>query len=78
LGVAFVDRDAFREVNDMFGHANGDDALIAVGDRLKRSVRTEDLVARFGDEPARPCRLWAHGAHARQWYWYFYHRMSVA
>jgi len=47
----FVDLDEFRNVNDAFGYVGGDDALIAVGDRLKRSVRTEDLVARFdGDQ----------------------------
>ncbi len=51
VGVVFVDLDEFRNVNDAFGYVGGDDALIAVGDRLKRSVRTEDLVARFdGDQ----------------------------
>lgn len=50
MGVVLVDLDEFRNVNDTFGYASGDEALIAVGDRLKRSVRTEDLVARLGGD----------------------------
>ena len=51
VGIVLVDLDQFRNVNDSFGYASGDEALIAVGDWLKRSVRTEDLVARLdGDQ----------------------------
>jgi diguanylate cyclase (GGDEF)-like protein/PAS domain S-box-containing protein len=50
VGVVALDLDHFRDLNAYFGHAGGDEALIAVGDRLKRSVRTEDLVARFGGD----------------------------
>jgi diguanylate cyclase (GGDEF)-like protein len=45
--VVLVDLDAFRDINAAFGHAGGDEVLTAVADRLKRSVRTEDLAARF-------------------------------
>ena len=42
--------DDFKDVNDVFGHLAGDRVLYMVGDILRRSVRTYDLVVRYGGE----------------------------
>jgi len=50
-GVLFLDVDAFKVVNDTYGHAAGDDLLAAIGSRLSRHVRLSDTVSRIsGDE----------------------------
>jgi diguanylate cyclase (GGDEF)-like protein len=50
LACLMVDLDRFREVNDKSGHAFGDKVLIDVGGVLKRSVRSCDLVFRYGGD----------------------------
>ena len=47
VGVVYIDLDGFRDINAQVGHTGGDRVLIAIGDRLKRCVRTEDLLARL-------------------------------
>lgn len=46
----YLDLDHFKEVNDRFGHAAGDAVLCQVAERLKRSVRPADAVARIGGD----------------------------
>jgi diguanylate cyclase (GGDEF)-like protein len=50
VGVMFLDLDRFKLLNDTHGHAAGDAALVEVGKRLERSVRSSDTVARIGGD----------------------------
>ncbi|MDN3517440.1 GGDEF domain-containing protein [Aquisalimonas lutea] len=48
--VAFVDLDDFKAINDHHGHEAGDQFLKALGGRLLDSMRTGDLVSRYGGD----------------------------
>ncbi len=51
LGVAFLDVDRFKHINDSHGHATGDAVLVEFARRLRQAVRATDIVARYaGDE----------------------------
>jgi diguanylate cyclase (GGDEF)-like protein/PAS domain S-box-containing protein len=49
-GILFVDIDRFKRINDTHGHETGDDVLRAVARTLLKSVRTFDIVGRWGGE----------------------------
>lgn len=48
--VALIDLDGFKPVNDVHGHATGDQVLQVVAERLRSVVREDDLVVRFGGD----------------------------
>lgn len=48
--VLFLDLDHFKLINDTQGHNAGDTLLIAVTQRLRRSIRTTDILARLGGD----------------------------
>ncbi len=50
FGVLFADIDRFKTINDQYGHATGDDVLKMVARTLANSMRSFDLVSRWGGE----------------------------
>lgn len=50
MAVLLVDLDGFKAINDRFGHDAGDQALISVANRLRDSVRANDLCCRIGGD----------------------------
>lgn len=51
FAILFIDLNGFKAINDQFGHAAGDLALIEVAHRLRACVRADDVIARYaGDE----------------------------
>jgi len=48
LAVAFLDLDGFKDINDRYGHAAGDEFLVAIAKRLRLALRDGDTLARIG------------------------------
>jgi diguanylate cyclase (GGDEF)-like protein len=50
LSIAMLDLDRFKGINDNHGHAAGDSVLRALGERLRRDFRGNDIIGRWGGE----------------------------
>ena len=48
--VCFLDLDSFKSINDLYGHATGDQLLVAITNRLRSALRAEDTLARLGGD----------------------------
>jgi diguanylate cyclase (GGDEF)-like protein len=49
-GVVLLDVDHFKKINDVYGHAIGDQALLQVVSRLKKKIRKSDKIGRYGGD----------------------------
>jgi len=50
FSVAIIDLDNFKTINDILGHAAGDDALVQLAACMKRQKRTPDVLTRYGGD----------------------------
>jgi histidine kinase len=50
LGIFIIDIDHFKEVNDTYGHVAGDIALVTLSKVLKKMIRGDDFIVRWGGE----------------------------
>ena len=50
LGLALLDLDGFKDVNDTLGHAVGDEVLVSLALRMRAALRPEIVVARLGGD----------------------------
>ena len=50
IGVAFMDIDAFKSINDTYGHAFGDAVLQGVARSLSGNIKSQDVMIRYGGD----------------------------
>lgn len=50
FAIALIDIDHFKRINDVHGHAVGDEVLKLIAGALQQQLREEDILARFGGE----------------------------
>jgi diguanylate cyclase (GGDEF)-like protein len=48
--VLMIDLNGFKQVNDVYGHAEGDEVLVATAARLRSAIRDHDLLGRLGGD----------------------------
>jgi len=57
IGVAILDADYFKRINDEFGHDAGDEALKIIARVMQQTLRPEDVIGRIGGEEFAVCVL---------------------
>lgn len=50
FSILMIDIDDFKKINDNFGHVFGDEVLMKVANEIKRNIRKDDCIGRFGGE----------------------------
>ncbi len=50
LSLSMGDLDKFKEINDIYGHLTGDNVLISFASLVKKQIRQQDMVGRFGGD----------------------------
>jgi len=50
FAVLFIDLNRFKPINDQYGHQLGDQTLIEIAGRLRKSIRQGDVAARYGGD----------------------------
>ena len=50
LAVLFLDLDGFKPINDRYGHKVGDDLLIIIANKLRKTLRDTDIICRLGGD----------------------------
>lgn len=48
--ILFIDMYNFKDINDVYGHAKGDQVLAEVGYRLRKHLRSDDFIIRYGGD----------------------------
>jgi len=59
LWICFMDVDKLKTINDVYGHEEGDEAIIAVADILKKTFRKSDVIGRVGGDEFAVCGFYA-------------------
>lgn len=50
VALLFMDIDYFKEYNDLYGHLNGDKVLRAVADMMRKTVKSDSILSRYGGD----------------------------
>tara|TARA_B100000749_G_C18446980_1_gene474683 strand:- start:473 stop:2194 length:1722 start_codon:yes stop_codon:yes gene_type:complete len=50
FALLYVDLDNFKRINDVYGHAFGDEVIVKISKKLQSVIREEDIVSRFGGD----------------------------
>jgi len=59
LWICFMDVDKLKTINDVYGHEEGDEAIIAVAEILKKTFRKSDVIGRIGGDEFAVCGFYA-------------------